>query len=91
MPQTPTVIVASGFRGQRPKAVLNILGVRAVGGVSGVYRLSNAEARRLVRYIRSSDLSLRVVAHSTGFRKLEIGQLNTLVRASHSVASFERG
>jgi hypothetical protein len=78
MPQQPEVIVASGFCGPRPKAVVNAVGVLAVGAVFGVYGLSRSRARLFIKYINSNDLSSRVVSHSNGLRKLEPRQLQTL-------------
>jgi hypothetical protein len=79
MPQPPAVIVASGFRGARPKAVVNQFGAVAVGAVFGVYGLSAPRARRLAKHLASIDLTGRIVSHSNGLRKLEPSQLHTLV------------
>lgn len=78
MPQQPAVIVASGFRGPRPKAVVNKVGALAVGAVCGVYGLSRPRAQLFAEYIKSSDLRGRVVSHSNGLRKLEPRQLHSL-------------
>ena len=81
MPAPPSVLIATGFRTARPKALANEVGAVAVGGVSGVYGLSATAARRLVQRLRSVDLNDSVVRHSKGLRKLESGQLVTLVNA----------
>lgn len=79
MPTAPSAFVATGFRGSRPKAVVNRLGAMAVGGVAGVYGVTPTFAAKLVGAIGKMDLGSRVVAHSKGLRKLEIGQLTTVV------------
>jgi hypothetical protein len=79
MPEAPSVLVASGFRAARPKAVVNQIRAVAVGSVSGVYGLSAAQSTRLVRALSAVELSASIVPHSNGLRKLEIGQLQTLV------------
>ena len=79
MPGVPRLLVATGFRGERPKAVVNRVRARAVGSVCGVYGLANRHTLRLVRAIKRLKLSCSIVSHSKGFRKLEVNQLNTLL------------
>ena len=79
MPDIPAVIVASGFRGPRPKAVVNDVNARAVGAVFGIYGLSAVRARSLAKHLSAIDLTGRIVSHSNGLRKLEPRQLHTLV------------
>jgi hypothetical protein len=79
MPESPSVLVASGFRGNSPKAVRNNIRAIAVGSVSGVYGLTQRKSAKLVRIIHSSDLRGEIVTHSNGLRKLEIGQLETFL------------
>ena len=81
MPAPPSVFVATGFRVARPKALVNLIGAVAVGSVSGVYGLSAKRSNQLVRRLRSVDLTGSVVRHSNGLRKLESGQLNTLLNS----------
>jgi hypothetical protein len=87
MPQPPSVIVASGFRGSRPKAVQNAIDAVAIGAVFGVYGLSVARAKELVKHLRAIDLSRRVVSHSNGLRKVEPRQLHTVVNSFFNRAS----
>ncbi|HKO18609.1 MAG TPA: class I SAM-dependent methyltransferase [Acidobacteriaceae bacterium] len=79
MPAIPELIVASGFLGSAPKAVVNEAGVVIVGAVTGVYGLSWSEAGRVGRALRRLDLRSRIVEHSNGLRKLEVGQLQALL------------
>jgi hypothetical protein len=77
MPQVPDLLIASGFRGERPKIVENAVGARAVGSVCGIYGAT--KARRVVTAINGMDFSTAVVAHSNGLKKLEINQLNSVL------------
>jgi hypothetical protein len=79
MPGVPAALIASGFRGKTPKMVCNGVGAIAVGGVTGLHGVSGADARRLVARLRRVDLGSKVVAHSNGLRKVEIGQLQALI------------
>ena len=79
MPPVPQVLVAMSFRGTFPKTVLNSVRARAVGGVYGIHNMTTIQSRRLVRTFNESDIRDRLVHHSNGLRKIEIGQLNTLL------------
>src|SRR5206468_13007736 len=79
MPLPPSVLVASGFNGTRPKAVRNEIGAVAVGSVSGVFGLSHMKARTFVVALHASRFRSRIVAHSNGLRKVEVGQLETFL------------
>lgn len=79
MPAVPEVLVSMSFKGPFPKVVQNLAGVRAVGGVYGIYNLSAEQAAGLTGALGATDIRGGVVAHSNGLRKIEIGQLNTLL------------
>lgn len=87
MPSIPDMLMAQSFRGRFPKIVDNVLGARAVGGVCGVYNVSSEHKRLLARTALTMDLGQRVVAHSNGLRKIEINQLNTLLKDLFSESS----
>ena len=80
MPTVPAVVVASGFRGQRPKAVVNRVNAIAVGSVSAVFGVPPTRAAALVKALGAIRVSARIVAHSSGLLKLEIGQLNSVIQ-----------
>ena len=80
MPHTPSMLIAQGFKGRYPKAVRNIVQARAVGGVCGIYNVDDNQICRIADGLRRMDLRKKVVAHSNGFRKIEINQLNTLLQ-----------
>jgi hypothetical protein len=79
MPNVPGILISSGFRGTRTKAVTNPLGARAVGSVCGAYGGKKSELGRIATLLRNKRLGDRVVAHSNGLKKLEINQLNTVL------------
>ena len=80
MPRTPKVLIAQSFKDAHPKSVRNGIGARAVGGVAGVHNVRDDQVPQLLAGLRSRDLRDRVVAYSNGFYKIEINQLNTLLR-----------
>ncbi|MFZ6776996.1 Eco57I restriction-modification methylase domain-containing protein [Undibacterium sp. Ji83W] len=79
MPDTPAILISTGFTGNSPKTVLNKFGVRALGGVCGIYGLSERKSIQFVKALRSMDLSGSIVPHSNGLKKIEINQLNTII------------
>jgi hypothetical protein len=78
MPQTPQLLIASGFRGVRPKVISNKIGARAIGGVTGIY-CSRSTVNPALRALRAADLRGRIVAHSNGLKKVEVNQVNALL------------
>lgn len=81
MPEIPGVLVATGFRGSRTKAVVNAFGVRAVGSVAGIYGVKRTEQAGFAKRLGAKRVGDRVVSHSHGLRKLEINQLNSLIHS----------
>jgi hypothetical protein len=79
MPDIPTLLVSTGFRGDAPKIVVNTFKVHAVGGVSGVYGLTHRYQMQYARALRNMNVADGLVSHSHGLRKLEINQLNSLL------------
>jgi hypothetical protein len=84
MPSTPSLLMATGFRDARPKVVVNAAGAHAVGGVCGVYCKPGKTASNVARALRSAKYIRRVVPHSNGLRKLEINQINSLLKRFRS-------
>jgi hypothetical protein len=79
MPEAPTLLAATGFRGERPKIAINAVNARAVGGVSGIYGVPARRRNGLVTAFLELDLSRRIVPHSNGLMKVEIHQINALL------------
>lgn len=80
MPPVPDVLMAQSFKGPYPKAVVNRIRARAVGGVCGVFNLSEDQAAKVATGLNGIDIHDRVVAHSNGLRKIEINQINALLQ-----------
>jgi hypothetical protein len=87
MPQVPDVLISMSFKGKFPKVVRNSAHVRAVGGVYGIYNLSAWQIEQVMSGLGNIDISDRIVAHSNGLRKIEIGQLNTLLAQAFDSSS----
>ena len=79
MPPVPGLLIAQAFKGLFPKTVRNTVGARAVGGVCGIYNISEEQSTRFLEALGGVDLRDRIVSHSNGFRKIEINQLNGLL------------
>jgi hypothetical protein len=82
MPPVPEILYASGFRGVRPKSMINDIEAIAVGSVCGIHIESRTLVRKVFDRIRSLDFSAQVVAMSRGFTKVEINQMNGVVSSS---------
>ncbi|MDP4024484.1 hypothetical protein Q8W71_17810 [Methylobacterium sp. NEAU 140] len=82
MPATPSLLVATSFKGFRPKVCANSAGAKAVGGVAGIFGLDPDRRHRFMTMMAERDLSDRVVAHAKGLRKIEINQLNALLAST---------
>jgi len=79
MPQSPALLVATGFVTASTKAIVNSIGTHAVGGVCGVYAVPKSRCALLAKELRTYRIADEIVPHSNGLRKLEINQLNTLL------------
>ena len=79
MPDVPSMLFAQGFRGMFPKVARNTVGARAVGGVCGIYNVSEAQKKELTSNLGCMDLRDHVVSYSSGFYKVEINQINMLL------------
>ena len=90
MPAIPQVLVAQGFKGQFPKGVRNRVHARAVGGVCGIYNVSEDQIFRLTSGFGGIDLRNRVVAYSNAFWKIEINQLNSLLQQEFGVSHVDK-
>ena len=72
MPPVPLLLAAQAFKGSFPKALRNSVEARAVGGVCGIYNISEEQSIRFLDGFGGTDLRDRIVSHSNGFRKIEI-------------------
>ena len=79
MPPAPDLLVATSFKGLRPKMLTNEVGARAVGGVAGIHGLPAGDHLRFLAGMDGRSIADRIVSHANGLRKIEIHQLNGLI------------
>lgn len=87
MPPIPVALMASSFKNDAPKCVDNLIQARAVGSVCGVYEADENDLVVFRSLLSDPGLSERIVPHAHGMRKLEIGQINTLLLAARAARS----
>lgn len=80
MPDTPDVLIAQTFKKKFPKVVANKISAKAVGSVCGIYNLSSSQVNELVSGLNGMDLSNRIVSYANQLHKIEINQLNYVLK-----------
>lgn len=78
-PRIPNLLLHSGFTSYGPKVLVNVVGAVNVGSVYGVFFPSHVAANRLQSYLLSCDIESRVIPHAKTLKKLEVGQVNSLL------------
>ena len=86
MPPVPVALVASSFKKDAPKCVDNLIQARAVGSVCGIYETDEHDLVALRSLLSDPGLPERIVPHANEMRKLEIGQINTLLLSAREVS-----
>ncbi|MDQ8048083.1 Eco57I restriction-modification methylase domain-containing protein [Luteibacter sp.] len=76
----PQILVSSGFVDSAPKVLNNEIGAMAVGSVYGVHHDESLDSAQVSERLRRYDFRKRVVSHANDLRKIEIGQLNTVLK-----------
>ena len=76
----PQLLVSSGFVGKSPKAIVNTVGAAAVGSVYGVYVPPEQNQQVLATRLKTYDFRKRIVQHSNNLKKIEVRQLNTVLK-----------
>ena len=85
MPPVPVALMASSFKRNAPKCVENLIRARAVGSVCGIYDTDEQDLSAFRSLLNDPGLPERIVPHAHGMRKLEIGQINTLLLSAREV------
>src|SRR5258708_6692888 len=85
----PQLLVGSGFVNFAPKVLVNSVGAIAVGSTFGVHSEGKLPLNKLQCYLRAIDFESRVVPHAKTLRKIEVKQLNSVLKAFSR--TFERG
>lgn len=73
------IIYSSAFVNTAPKFLLNSVKAVAVGTIQGVHNVKKKHQSALRKKLSQTDFGARVVAHSGRLRKIEVGQMNTIV------------
>jgi hypothetical protein len=77
----PSLLVATGFTSYGPKVLVNTYGAYAVGAVCGIHAKDRYIPReRLRAFLSNINFEKRVVAHSGSLKKIEMRQLNAVLR-----------
>lgn len=76
----PQVLASSGFVGKAPKILTNEVKAMAVGSVYGIHLSDGLLPEAVVDGLQRYDFSKRVVSHSNNLKKIEVGQLNTVLK-----------
>ena len=82
LPSPPKILYASAFSRTRwPKAVVNAIDAVNVGSVHGIYVTTRGVSpMRLLRRLQETDLRKGTVALDFGMRKIEVAQMNGLLK-----------
>jgi predicted RNA methylase len=79
-PAAPQILIASGFRADGPRLMLNALGARNLGSVFGILGVPRrVAASRLLKELAAVDFKAGVVADARGFRRIEVRQVNSVL------------
>jgi hypothetical protein len=77
----PSLLIAAGFTSYGPKVLVNTHGAYAIGAVYGIHaRDRHIPKERLRAFLSSINFEKRVVAHSGLLKKVEVKQLNAVLR-----------
>lgn len=77
---TPEIFFQSGFTAFGPKVLINAIGAQAVGSVYGIHTERTISLRNLQEHLLQIDFESRVVAQAKTLKKVEVRQVNTVLR-----------
>jgi hypothetical protein len=75
----PRVLLHSGFSGDRPKVLINRIAATPVGAMYGVYATASVSGKAILEFITGVNVLDIIVPNSGRLRKIEVGQLNSLL------------
>jgi len=78
-PVTPLLLVHSAFTRIGPRIIVNAVNAVAVGSMYGIYGASKNSVTTIQRVLATKGIGQRIVPHSGRLRKIEVGQLNSLL------------
>jgi hypothetical protein len=76
----PNLLFHCAFTSFGPKVLINCVGAQAVGGLYGVTVCNEISTRALQSALRKFRFEDRVVPHAAKLRKVEVRQLNTVLK-----------
>jgi hypothetical protein len=76
----PQLLFGSGFTKFGPKVLINEIRARAVGSVWGIHAKGKLKRRKLQKYLLELNFEKRVVAHAETLKKVEVNQLNSVIK-----------
>lgn len=83
------LLVASGFTKFGPKVLINSIGATSLGSVFGIHSERILPVKRVREYLLNLNLENRLVAHAGALKKIEVRQLNTVLKKMD--AEFSNG
>lgn len=78
--EAPTYLYASAFTSHGPKIVINRAKVISVNSAPGIYAKTKVNLYKLLDYIKNYDFESRVVNHSGKLKRIEINQMNSVLK-----------
>jgi hypothetical protein len=76
----PQILVSSGFTKFGPKVLVNSIGAQAVGSVVGIHSARKLPVRSAQTHLLGINFEQQIVAHAKSLKKIEIGQLNGILK-----------
>jgi hypothetical protein len=80
----PALLLSSGFVGKGPKVIINTVKAIAAGAVYGIISLGARRPESIAEKLRKIDFQQQVVSHANNLKKLEVGQLNSVLTELNS-------
>jgi len=77
--RNPDIVFNPGFKKNKPRFLINSLGVIVVGSAFGIHNVKNISKRMLVNELRKIEFSSKLLEYSKGFQRIEVNQMNTVI------------
>jgi hypothetical protein len=77
--KAPGLLLHSGFTKSAPRIVVNAVRAVPVGAMYGIYGCPEGQEVQVRKSIDTASVMTRVVPHSRHLRKIEVGQLNSIL------------
>ncbi|MGA7742837.1 MAG: class I SAM-dependent methyltransferase [Polyangia bacterium] len=77
--RAPALLLHSGFTSHGPRVLVNAIAAIPLGSMYGIYGCSRDRTDAVLGALQSSRILSRVVPHSGRLKKIEVGQLNSIL------------